>query len=361
MRNDELVGEQDMGATERWLNQVEADSVQNLAADWLVRLQSSTVSQGETDAFLDWMNHDPRHVAAFLEIFWVSYRTWSTPNPQLSQVQKLVQRYTSADEPSQPVRASSSYRAYAIAASAVLFLSICAGLMQIGLNGWRWGGAQAERYETPVGQNRTVVLEDSSRLTLGGRTRVEVTLSKNARTVALHDGEAYFEVAKESWRSFVVHAGAVDVTAVGTAFNINRSGARSIVTVTEGRVLITPKGQGLRNTRVASVYLNAGEQITAAEDHVGDVVSVRDLPAVISWPMGRLSFRQRSLRDAIGDVNRYSPKPLVLAPEVGDIKVTGTLMISNIGSWVRSVERAFDLKATEESDRISITQNQKEK
>jgi transmembrane sensor len=352
------MGEHGMDPTERWLNQVQGDSVENAAADWLLRLQGPAVSQKEKAAFLDWIDGDPLHVAAFFGLFWTSYRAWSTSNANLVIVQKLIQQRSPATEKrALQVRASSRWR-YAIAASVALLVAMSVGVVHFGLNGWQSTPAQTALYETPVGKNRTVVLGDNSRLTLGGRTRVEVTLSRKERTVALHEGEAYFEVAKEPRRNFVVHVGAVDVTAVGTAFNINRSKLRSIVTVTEGRVLITPKGELPSDARTSSLYLNAGEQITATEDHVSSVASVRDLPAVISWPAGRLSFRQRALRDAIGDVNRYAPKPLVLAPEVGDLTVTGTLMIDNIGSWVKSLERAFKLKATEESDRISLAPDQ---
>jgi transmembrane sensor len=109
-----------------------------------------------------------------------------------------------------------------------------------------------------------------------------------------------------------------------------------------------------QRSKARKVRLNAGEQTTATSSGVGTPIVVPDLPAVLSWPTGRLSFRGRLLREAVNDVNRYTTKPIVLAPDVGDIVVTGTLMINNVGSWVKSLERAFDLKATEEKDRIVL-------
>jgi transmembrane sensor len=361
MRNGDLGGERAMDNTEHWLNGVHADPVQHEAVDWLLRLQSAAAPQGEEAAFLAWMDQDARHVSVFGELFWTSYRAWAMSSSNLANLRNLIeQRFPVAEQAAKTLHPRSRHRIYAVAASVGLFVSFCAAVVHFGMDSEQivpFSVAKTAVYDTPIGENRTIVLEDASRLTLGGRTRVEVALSKKERTVTLLEGEAYFEVAREQARSFKVHAGTVDVTAVGTAFNINRSNDSSVVTVAEGRVLVTPKTQRSGQTEMHGVYLNAGEQTTATQDSVGGVISVRDWPAVISWPTGRLSFRQRPLRDAIGDVNRYAQKPLVLAPEVGDIAVTGTLMINNIGSWVKSLERAFDLTAVEEPDRIVIRPN----
>jgi ferric-dicitrate binding protein FerR (iron transport regulator) len=55
------------------------------------------------------------------------------------------------------------------------------------------------------------------------------------------------------------------------------------------------------------------------------------------------------------DVNRYARKPIVLEGDnVGALMITGTVERENIAGWVASLERAFDLRATEEPDRIVI-------
>ncbi len=55
------------------------------------------------------------------------------------------------------------------------------------------------------------------------------------------------------------------------------------------------------------------------------------------------------------DVNRYAPKPIVLeGEELGGLLITGTVERNNIGGRVSSLERAFDVQAVEEPDRIVI-------
>jgi ferric-dicitrate binding protein FerR (iron transport regulator) len=67
----------------------------------------------------------------------------------------------------------------------------------------------------------------------------------------------------------------------------------------------------------------------------------------------------RPLRDVLEDVNRYAPKRIVLeGDDVGALMITGTVERANIAGWVKSLERAFDLRATEEPDRIVIRSRQ---
>jgi ferric-dicitrate binding protein FerR (iron transport regulator) len=67
----------------------------------------------------------------------------------------------------------------------------------------------------------------------------------------------------------------------------------------------------------------------------------------------------RPLRDVLEDVNRYAPKRIVLeGDDVGALMITGTVERANIAGWVKSLERAFDLWATEEPDRIVIRSRQ---
>jgi transmembrane sensor len=73
------------------------------------------------------------------------------------------------------------------------------------------------------------------------------------------------------------------------------------------------------------------------------------------WQIGHLAFHLQPLRYVLEDVNRYAQKPIVLESDnVGALVITGTVERENIPGWVKSLERAFDLKATEEADQIIL-------
>jgi transmembrane sensor len=167
-------------------------------------------------------------------------------------------------------------------------------------------------------------------------------------------------VAKDPARPFEVHAGDATIVAVGTAFNVERDSDRSIVSVTEGRVVVEPVAHFLPvsvlhefKPKLRSVRLDAGQQTTAGSAGIEEPTKMED-PAT-GWQTGHLAFRLQPLRYVLEDVNRYAHKPIVLeGGDVGDLVITGTVERENIGGWVKSLERAFDLQATEEADRIVL-------
>jgi ferric-dicitrate binding protein FerR (iron transport regulator) len=82
---------------------------------------------------------------------------------------------------------------------------------------------------------------------------------------------------------------------------------------------------------------------------------VEDPTAATAWQSGRLAFHLQPLRYVLEDVNRYASKPIVFeGGNLGELVITGTVERENIKGWIGSLERAFDLEAVEDEDRIVI-------
>jgi transmembrane sensor len=150
--------------------------------------------------------------------------------------------------------------------------------------------------------------------------------------------------------------------AVGTAFDVRRDSDRAVVSVTEGRVLVEPAGDFLPvsvlrefKPNLRTVRLDAGQQTTAGRAGIAEPSQVEDPAAATAWQSGRLAFHLQPLRYVLEAVNRYASKPIVLeGASLGGLVITGTVEPENIAGWVGSLERAFDLEAVEEDDRIVI-------
>jgi transmembrane sensor len=171
-----------------------------------------------------------------------------------------------------------------------------------------------------------------------------------------------FKVAKDVSRPFKVRAGDAAIVAVGTAFDVRRDSDRAVVSVTEGRVLVEPVASFIPvavlrefKPNLRAVRLDAGQQTTAGTAGIEEPSKVEDPASAVSWQTGRLAFHLQPLRYVLEDVNRYASKPIVLEGDsLGALVITGTVERANITGWVGSLERAFDLDATEEPDRIVI-------
>ena len=95
---------------------------------------------------------------------------------------------------------------------------------------------QPTRYVTAIGEQRTIQLDDGSRIILDTSSEVAVRLTGNRRSVTLTAGQAMFDVQGDPARPFVVAAGDTKVTAIGTRFDVRRSGAGARVILVDGRV-----------------------------------------------------------------------------------------------------------------------------
>ena len=62
---------------------------------------------------------------------------------------------------------------------------------------------------------RPLELEDGSRVVLDTQSQLRVSYTKSARNIELLEGQAHFEVAKDSQRPFRVYTPTVEIVAVG--------------------------------------------------------------------------------------------------------------------------------------------------
>ena len=335
---------------------IEREPIHLAAAEWLVRLQGSDVSLEDTLAWQAWLNQDPRHARAFARIEEVSQVLRSVPVPPPVSERLLAQDSYDGSVPLkdwQPPRRRWP-QPWFLALAAVFGGIACAVAL--------WKTATPDFYNTAVGENRTITLNDGSTVALGGDTAIDVSVSSSLRTIELKKGEALFTVAKDPTRPFKVRVGDATIVAVGTAFDVQRDSDRAIVSVTEGRVLVEPTAHFLPvavlqefSPKLRSVRLDAGQQTMTGSAGIEEPSKVEDPAAATSWRTGRLAFRLEPLHYVIEDVNRYAPKPIVLEGEgLGSLTITGTVERDNITGWVNSLQRVFDLDATEEVDRIVI-------
>lgn len=198
--------------------------------------------------------------------------------------------------------------------------------------------------ETRAGENRDVSLDDGSTVSVGARSVLWATLSRDAREVTLERGEAFFRVAKDPARPFTVKIGNATVAAVGTAFNIRRTRERVVVAVAEGIVKVAAPS-------VSRAQLGVGQQLSINTNDGSSSVQVVDAGAIAAWRDGLLQYRDEPLPSVIADVNRYSKHDIVIAdPAVAELRVTGTVFANDVESWLQSLEAALPVRAIRAPD-----------
>ena len=242
-----------------------------------------------------------------------------------------------------------------------LAVSALAGVLVFGL--WR----DDDAYSTGVGEQRLVVLQDGTRLSLNTSTRVRVELGSKRRTVDVEGGEALFEVAKDASRPFVVKAAGSEVRATGTAFVVRYtpalkgSGEALDITLVEGRVVVS--AAALRGARheAPEVEMTPGERLhlagrARAAEGVKSQVDRPRMDQVLAWKRGEAVFDNTSLSDAVAEMNRYSAMPIrvVDADAVGGLRVSGLFKTGDNASFAHAIATLLGLVVREHADRLEL-------
>lgn len=186
------------------------------------------------------------------------------------------------------------------------------------------GPAPAQDYATRAGEIRTVELADGSRITLGGNSRMQVTLGDDLRQVALEEGEAFFDIAPDAERPFAVRAGTGQATVLGTRFDMAIADTRVELAVEHGLVRFGAAGDAGK-----AVLVKAGFR-TALQSGGLEPVSALGVTAVGGWRDGWIETEGMPLWRLVAELERWSTKPVRIEDaELRGKQVAGRFRVSD--------------------------------
>lgn len=306
------------------------DGVLEAAAMWVAKLQSEDATVADREAFDRWVAEHPDHQAAYDELYalWGDLGDVPIPAGRLGELRAQRRRRVGG------------------------FVGLClaAGVAILSLTtpyGDRW---RADYY-TGVGEVRRITLEDGTEVDLNTDTALVVRYEQNSRMVRLLRGEAFFAVAKNPFRPFVVEGGSISATALGTRYSVGTAGAdrAADVQVEEGRVEVEASGN--------KAILGAGE--TATIDRQGRLsLSKADVAAGTAWRDGKLVFSRRPLRDVLATLERYRRGRILLLDETaGALEVSGIFDPHDTDDALRVLETSLPLRVTRLSGLMVVVQS----
>ncbi|WP_390349091.1 sigma-70 family RNA polymerase sigma factor [Variovorax boronicumulans] len=227
-----------------------------------------------------------------------------------------------------------------------------AGLSAGGMLAWQqWGSYHDTHVQWQValasqrGQLVRHTLQDGSSLQLDAQSQAEVRYYAAQRLVNLTRGAAFFDVTRDAARPFVVTAGAVRVTVLGTRFGVERQGNRAdggdvvLVQVASGHVRVEAPGMAARELR-------ADQGLRIAPD--GSVVATHGQAA--SWREGELVFGDATLGEALERLSRYTPSDLRATPGAARLPLSGRVRIAQAQAWLDALPRAMPVRLRRQVD-----------
>jgi transmembrane sensor len=197
-------------------------------------------------------------------------------------------------------------------------------------------------------------MTDGSMITLNTYSQVRVEVSEAERRVNLDRGEAFFEVAHDVRRPFIVHAGDKLVTAVGTNFSVSRDSHDAVrVVVSEGKVRVDE----VRSLHPHSAQVSAGSVALAGSGSIA--VEERSMPQVaelLSWRAGFIVFHETTLAEAVAEFNRYNTTQVELQdPALAQLRISGNFRATNIDSFTQLLEGGYLVSVERQDGRIVLS------
>lgn len=172
--------------------------------------------------------------------------------------------------------------------------------------------------KTPRGGRFRITLPDGTEVWLNAASSLKYpTAFKGKERRVEVSGEAFFEVAQDAARPFVVSIhGKENVTVLGTAFNVNAYAEEPSVNTT----LLSG------SIRIREKVLQPGEQ-ASLKGTVLEVHPVRDLAQVTAWKEGLFDFHHADLKTVMRQLARWYDVEVVYAGEVPDRRFQGSFQM----------------------------------
>lgn len=353
------------------------DALDIEAATWVARERGGldAAGQAELDA---WLAQDPRHQDAYDDMDDTLGRLHEMP----AQAVQSLRSHLGAAQASQPETSHSGdtrspplpdaaskqanrpvgWRHWISGQLGRLPQLGMAALMMllIGIGGFTWWWLHlpdfAQQFATAPGQTLQIALPDGSRVQLDTDTRLRVRLYSDRREMQLEEGQAYFDVEWDVSRPFLVDAGDIRVTVLGTRFIVRHT--QSGLDAGETRVAVEEGHVKVNSTRAkadpSSIELLAGQLVVTQAQNGWAPVQRFAANELAPWQSGRINFMGTPLKQALAEFQRYgAPVVVIHDPFVAALPVGGSFKADNFAGFLEMLPLQLPVRL-EQQDQTQV-------
>lgn len=287
-----------------------SDKISREAAEWFARLLDDRATPSDRAAFRTWLETSPRHAAAYadLERLWLG----AAMVPDRSGAESLSRRKL--------LKAGGA----------------AAVVVSTGLAAAAYLRPMPADYRTAIGETARVSLPDGSTVELSTASAISLDFTGTKRGVVLHEGEAYFTVAPDANRPFVVDAGTLKTAALGTQFS---------VAIREGAITVAVAEHAVRvSSAFQSQDVQEGQSVVFANDRIS-LPTETDIGSRLSWRDGKLVFISTPLEDAVSTLSRWRRgKIIVMDTALAKRPISLIVDVRRAGNILQTLEHGLPIR-----------------
>lgn len=204
----------------------------------------------------------------------------------------------------------------------------------------------------PHGERSQVTLYDGTKVWMNSGTKLKfpIVFNQNQRKVYI-EGEAFFDVAKDKKKPFIVHANQMEIKVLGTRFNLCAYPDENqlYATLEEGKI------EAKTSLSKESVELNPGEQLALNLQTKTINVDRVDTELYTSWKENLLRFQDAPFSEVITKMERWYDVDIEIG-EALDVnrKYTMTIKTESLREMLRLISLTTPIAYEINEDKVSI-------
>jgi transmembrane sensor len=339
-------------------------AITELATDWYIAHRSGPLSESGRGAFLTWLKSSPVHIEEYLGVAALDRilpEVTQYPRIPLAALAAMAREDSSVGVvellPNTRVSALATAQSRPTRGFFWQAVAACGVLCTVGI-GVLWVMHTAPSRDRPViyqtarGEQGTWQLPDGSTLRLDSETAVTVHYSSAGRLVELNRGQLWVAVAHDVRRPFHVRAGAAEVLAVGTEFDIYRMRASTRITVLQGQVAVSALNTGTQRTlRVA-----ADQEVQLVDGVLPEAAAPAHRRETMAWLERKIVFERRPLGEVAEEFNRYNAVPFTIDdPALRRLPISGAFDVADVESFAAFLQSLQGVRIEKLPDAFKIT------
>jgi len=355
----------------------------NISLELLVGYIEESLNSSDKDQVMQWIESDPENRKYFelLEEAWKNPRElMDLDRENREHVWKVISSAMEKDLTLPVKRSRSMYRWWFRAAGFLLLIAATTLAYFLGTRNSSVVNAVQQHYNevvVPMGEKSELLLSDGTRIWVnaGSNIRFPSQFETESREIWL-DGEAYFEVANDKNRPFLVHTSELDVKVYGTKFNLKAYSDEDIIetTLVEGVVSLETrdafnilKEEIFLKPNHKAIYLKKKGQVVDKEQIAREIAeplipkkiiltkTVKVEPT-ISWHEGKLIFLDESFESiALKLERRYDVKITIETDEIKKLRYSGVLKNVSIEQALKALQLTTPFNYSIKENSIVIT------
>mgnify|MGYP001657335270 CR=1 FL=1 len=322
----------------------------------LKRYQSNQLTLDEAVTLKEWMcRMDDDEIEQHLSQLWDTYEP-SGKAPQETRIQ--IARNLKQTLLPQPQTISNSFKQQVWRSVAAVFFCLLAGTsLYLYIDREEIQKTLASEYLVQVGKGEkaTVTLPDGTKVYLNAQSALSypAAFGQQERKVQF-TGEAYFEVARDEKKPFIVDNPAISVKVLGTEFNFYATADDEWfeTTLVKGKVEVTLKMPTPRkeildpNQKIRYNKLTGAWNITDA-----------DVWEDTAWKRGDMVFRSKNFEEVVKQLEAYYGVTISIEGNCPNNLFTGTFHENNVNAILLNLQQHYDFKYTKNGNEINLKLN----